>query len=288
MFRFIFYGDVKRYRLCAAVLTTGVLLFCPMSRAGEPCLQKPGYYTGTEDVTGWVMSEKLDGIRGYWDGNRLLTRKGRPLAPPPWFIDNFPPFELDGELWSGRGEFEFIQSVVLDKVPGRGWKQITYNIFEVPNQKGDFLTRLDKAAQWFAAHPNPAVRIIPQTPIREPADLDRFFREVESQGGEGLIVKDPESAYHTGRSSHVLKVKRARDMEGKVVAVNPGNGKYEGMMGSLTIELENGRSFKLGTGFTDKIRRHPPREGEMVTFRYHGFTRNGIPKFASFLRIRSD
>lgn len=162
-----------------------VLLFCPMLHAGEPQLQKPGFYTGTEDISGWVMSEKLDGIRGFWDGKRLLTRKGLPLAAPQWFIANFPPFELDGELWSGRGEFEFIQSVVLDKVPGKGWKRITYNIFEVPDQQGDFLCRLETAAQWFAAHPNPAVRIIPQIPIRDRSELDHFFKEIQSKGEKG-------------------------------------------------------------------------------------------------------
>jgi len=279
---------MKQDRFYTAVLAACFLLFCPISRAGEPGLQKPGYYTGKQDVSGWVVSEKLDGIRGYWDGRHLLTRKGLPLSPPPWFTQNFPSFELDGELWSGRGEFEFIQSVVLDKVPGQGWKQITYNIFEAPNQEGDFFSRLEKAAQWFATHPNPAVRILPQTRIRGAADLDKFFSEVESKGGEGVIVKDPESAYHAGRSPHVLKVKRARDMEGKIIAVNPGKGKYKGFMGSLTIEIENGRRFRLGTGFTDQIRRHPPRKGAVVTFRYHGFTRNGVPKFASFLRTRSD
>ncbi len=284
-----FYRDGKLNRFWIPVLAAAVsLLFGPVSHADGPRLQKPGYYTGNEDVEGWVASEKLDGIRGYWDGRRLRTRKGLPLNPPPWFTRNFPPFELDGELWSGRGEFELVQSVVLDKVPGRGWEKISYNIFEVPNQPGNFFSRLQKARDWFAAHPNPAVQIIPQVQLSGADDLDRFFRDVESKGGEGVIVRDPESAYHTGRSPRILKVKRARDMEGRVVAVNSGKGKYAGAMGSLTLELENGLRFRLGTGFTDRMRRYPPQPGAVVTFRYHGFTSNGIPKFASFLRIRQD
>ena len=289
MVRMRFYCSGKWIQFWLPVLAAvACLLSGPMSHAEEPRLQKPGYYTGNEDVTGWVASEKLDGIRGYWDGRHLYTRKGMRLHPPPWFTRNFPPFELDGELWSGRGEFELIQSVVLDKLPGRGWKKITYNIFEVPNQPGNFFSRLQTAKRWFADHPNPAVRIIPQIPLRGTNQLDRFFRDVESKGGEGVVVRDPESAYHTGRSPRILKVKRARDMEGRVLAVNPGKGKYAGAMGSLTLVLENGRRFRLGTGFTDQMRRHPPRPGAVVTFRYRGFTKNGIPKFASFLRIRED
>ena len=91
------------------------------------------------------MSEKLDGIRGYWNGEKLLTRKGKIINAPKWFVHNFPPFELDGELWSDRKNFEFIQSTVLDKIPSKSWKRITYNIFEVPNEKGSFSSRLEKA-----------------------------------------------------------------------------------------------------------------------------------------------
>ena len=263
-------------------------ILCSPLPAREPALQKAKTFTWQEEVTGWVMSEKLDGIRGYWDGRQLLTRKGRPLNPPPWFIKNFPPFELDGELWSKRGDFEFIQSTVLDKHPGEGWRKITYNIFEVPNEKGGFLLRLNRAKEWFEIHRNTHVRFIPQIRVADRSDLDEFLNEVESKGGEGVIVKDPAKAYHSGRSAYVLKVKRFKDMEGLVIGVNKGKGKYESMMGSLTLKLEDGTVFKLGTGFTDRLRKNPPLPGAVVTFKYNGLTKNGIPKFASFLRIRED
>lgn len=51
-----------------------------------------------QNITGWVMSEKLDGIRAYWDGKQLLTRKGNAIHAPKWFSKNYPPFEIDGEL----------------------------------------------------------------------------------------------------------------------------------------------------------------------------------------------
>lgn len=265
-----------------------IFFFCGVCRATELHLQKARTYTGKENITGWVMSEKLDGIRGCWDGKRLLTRKGVLLHPPPWFIENFPAFELDGELWSKQGEFEFIQSVVLDATPGPGWEKINYHIFEVPNAAGTFLHRLDRAKQWFKSHPAAHVRVIPQTLIHSTSDLDRFFLDVVSRGGEGVIVKNPEKPYHTGRSAHVLKVKKARDMEGLVIGINKGKGKYENAMGSLTLKLENGVIFKLGTGFTDAVRNNPPAVGTIVTFKYHGFSKNRVPKFASFLRVRAD
>jgi len=271
-----------------------IILFClflcfgQSLSAGELLLQKPGDYTTREKITGWVMSEKLDGVRGYWNGRQLLTRKNLPLNPPPWFIKNFPPFELDGELWSKRGDFEFIQSTVLDQKPGNGWEKITYNIFEVPNEKGNFYSRLKKASSWFDIHKNNYIRFIPQTRVNDESDLAQFLNEIDSKGGEGVIVKDPEKPYHTGRSAHVLKVKKNQDMEGVVIGLNKGKGKYKTMMGSLIIKLEGGVVFNLGTGFTDQMRKHPPGIGSIVTFRYHGFTKNKIPRFASFLRVRQD
>jgi len=265
------------------LLSSGYVLF-----AQDFSLQKPKAYTSKEEISGWVMSEKLDGIRGFWNGKKLLTRKGLPLNPPSWFIKNFPGFELDGELWSKRGDFEFIQSTVLDKNPGNGWKKITYNIFEVPNGKGGFLSRLNKARAWFEIHKNNHIRLIPQIRVKDKSELDLFLDRIQSQGGEGVVVKDPEIPYHTGRSAHVLKVKKFSDMEGMVIGLNKGKGKYETMMGSLTLKLKNEIVFKLGTGFTDQNRKNPPSIGTIVTFKYYGFTKNGIPKFASFLRVRQD
>jgi DNA ligase-1 len=256
--------------------------------AQDLSLQKPKAFTRGKEITGWVMSEKLDGIRGYWNGKKFLTRKGLVLNPPSWFIENFPPFELDGELWSKRRDFEFIQSTVLDKTPGKAWEKITYNIFEVPNTKGSFLLRLKKAGAWFKTHPNKHIRIIFQKKIKHRSDLDLFFDEIQSKGGEGVIVKDPQMPYHTGRTTHVLKVKKFWDMEGLVIGLNKGKGKYENMMGSITLKLENDIVFKLGTGFTDLNRKNPPALGKIVTFKYYGFTKNGIPRFASFLRVRQD
>ena len=256
--------------------------------AEPPMLQKASAYTGEEDVTGWMMSEKLDGIRGYWNGKELMTRKGKPIHAPDWFLANFPPFALDGELWRGRDDFAFVQQTVLDAVPSKDWRWITYNIFEVPDAPGDFKARLFKAATWFDKHPAPHVCIIEQMVCEGPEHLTDFLKQIEALGGEGVIVKDPTLDFHSGRTPHVLKVKNFDDLEGVVIAHRPGKGKFEGMLGSLTLRLDNDVVFNLGTGFTTFQRRHPPPIGAVVTFKYQGFTKAGMPRFASFLRVRRD
>ena len=249
-------------------------------------IQKPKTYKGDENTVGWLMSEKLDGIRGYWTGKELVTRKGNKIYVPKWFIKNFPSFELDGELWTKRSDFETVQNIVMDKKPSNHWNKITYNIFEVPNAKGDFLERLKKAKDWFDKNPNNHVRIIKQIKIEKKEDLNTFLNEIIKKNGEGVIVKDPILNYHTGRSPHILKVKKAADMEGEVIGVNIS--KKTGVLKSLVLKLQNKVIFNLGGGFSKIQRENPPKIGTFVTFKYYGFTKRGIPKFASFLHIRKD
>lgn len=248
-------------------------------------IQKPLTYENQE-ISGWVMSEKLDGIRGYWDGKQLLTRKGKKIYIPKWFIKNFPDFELDGELWTKKADFENIQNIVMDKKPSEDWKNITYNIFEVPNTKGDFFQRLDKAKSWFKKYPNKYVNIINQIKIKDETHLNEYLEEIISKKGEGVIVKDPTQKYHVGRSPHILKVKKVQDMEGVVVGININD--ETGLLKSLVIKLDNGITFNLGTGFTKEQRKNYPEIGNIVTFKYYSFTKYGKPKFASFLHIRKD
>jgi DNA ligase-1 len=246
-------------------------------------VQKPKVYD-EQNISGWYMSEKLDGIRGYWDGKKLRTKNGNEIFAPQYFIKNFPPFALDGELWSKRDDFEFVQNTVLDKTPSKDWAKITYNIFEVPDTKGDFLNRLEKAKKWFEKHPNKYINIIKQIKCKDGNHLQNFLNTIISLNGEGVIVKDGSKEYHTGRSPHILKVKKAQDMEGEVVGHNL---RQDESLKSLQIKLQNGVVFNLGTGFSEDERLSPPKIGSIVTFKYYGFTKNGKPKFASFMRVRN-
>jgi len=249
-------------------------------------VQKPKVYSEDKDITAWLMSEKLDGIRGYWTGKELLTRKGKKIYAPKWFIKDFPSFELDGELWTKRDDFENIQNIVMDKTPSKDWIKITYNIFEVPNTKGDFLTRLEKAKNWFNNYPLSHVKIVKQIEIKNKNHLNIFLADIISKKGEGVIVKNPNKKYHTGRSSSILKVKKAQDMEGKVIGINISE--KTSILKSLILKLENGVIFNLGTGFTKKQRKESFKIGEIIRFKYFGLTKKGKPKFASFLHVRKD
>ncbi len=259
------------------------LIFVTYIEAFE--LQK-AYVYKEQNITGWVMSEKYDGIRGYWDGRQMYSKGGYEIVLPDFFRNELPPFALDGELWIARGAFEKIAAIVLDEKPSPEWKQVTYQIFEVPFAKGDFLQRLQKVKDWIMEHHTPHLYVIKQIPCQGREHMQRFLENVVQKGGEGVMVKDPSSEYFTGRDSRILKVKKYMDMEGEVIAINPGRGKYKGMMGSVTVKTADNKRVKIGTGFTIEQRQNPPKVGEVITFKYHGYTKNGIPKFASFIKIR--
>ena len=158
------------------------LLFLPFVLFGaKPELLLLKKYDESVQVNGWLMSEKLDGVRAYWDGKKLLSRGGKEFAAPMWFTKDFPPFAIDGELWSKRGDFEHISSTTSQKTPHEGWRELTYNIFEVPDQKGGLLARLEVLRSYLKTHPNTPIRIIKQTQCQNKQDLQDFFKAIEEQ-----------------------------------------------------------------------------------------------------------
>ena len=246
-------------------------------------LQKPSTYEDSIDVSNWYMSEKLDGIRAYWDGKELFSKNKNKIFAPSWFTKDFPPFPLDGELWTKRGDFENIQSIVLSQQESKDWENITYNIFEIPNANGNFKTRLDFLENYLKKNPNRYIKIIPQIVCKDKNHLNKFLKELLKNGAEGVIIKNPNLSYETGRTNNSLKVKEFLDDEGKVIAHNFNK---DGSFKSLKIELKNKTIFNLGGGFKKEDRLNPPKIGQFVTFKYYGLTKNGKPKFASFLRVR--
>ncbi len=240
------------------------------------------------DIKGWWMSEKLDGVRGYWTGKELVSRSGSPFHVPKWFTRNFPSTSLDGELWIGRQQFSELVSIVRQKRDDAEWKKVRYFIFDAPQIEGGFEKRLDFARRWFQEHPNPFAGVIKQQICESEKHLRRKLMEIESLGGEGMMLRKPDSPYTFGRSYDSLKVKTHEDTEATVIRHLPGSGKNTGRLGSLLVELPNGIQFAIGSGFSDKERNNPPPVGSIITFKYYSFYKSGIPRFASFLRVREE
>ena len=239
-----------------------------------------------QDVTGWLESEKLDGVRAFWDGgvtrgrsvadvpwaNRvrdhretistgLWSRGGKVLHAPNWWLDELPKWTLDGELWLGRGLFQETVSIVR-RISG-DWGSIKFRTFDSPGPMFTVSGGVNMGKGVPKLHIGPTIyRLlrgdlvtsavtspIPQTVVR---DIDAMMEHVVGMGGEGLILRKPNMLWLPKRVNWMVKVKQVHDSECVVVGFVGGKGKLRGLFGA--VEVKDGDvSFEL-SGFSNAER----------------------------------
>ena len=254
----------------------------------SPRLLLANVWNQSTDPTGWWMSEKYDGLRGYWDGRKLWTRQGNLIHAPDYFLAELPrDVALDGELWIGHGKFEETVSTVRSDTPDDRWKNVHFMVFDAPQAKGGFEQRMQFLHATLPRE-NRFVRVVVQERCQGVTQLLAERDRVVRLGGEGLMLRQSESQYESGRSPTLLKVKPYDDAEATVIAHEPGTGKLAGKLGALHVRTDDGREFSIGSGFSDAERETPPPVGTIITYRFRGLTAKGLPRFASYLRVRRD
>ncbi len=253
-----------------------------------PALLLAEVLQGPIDLSRYWVSEKLDGVRALWNGRQLSFRSGRPVPAPAWFTAALPPGRsLDGELWLGRRQFDRLSGIVRKQAPmDQEWRLVRYMLFELPDAPGSFSERIGLMKEIVASARVPWLNTVEQFKVADREALMRRMAAVVRGGGEGLMLHLADAPYLTGRSDILLKVKPWLDAEATVVGHVPGRGKYSGMLGALEVQAADGRRFRLGTGFRDEVRANPPPVGSIVTYRFRELNKNGLPRFASFLRVR--
>ncbi|GAB3109911.1 DNA ligase [Aestuariicella hydrocarbonica] len=273
--------------VCTALLIAVIQGGAAVLAAAPDLLLATSYASGVQVSEYWV-SEKYDGVRAYWNGQQLLSRQGNVYVAPAWFTEDFPPTPLDGELWLGRQRFQALVSVVRQQQPHDGWRQVTYQVFDLPTASGAFDLRLPRLQQTVSDAGVPWLRAVPQFRVADEAQLLDLLAEYVAQGAEGLMLHRGAAEYRAGRSEDLIKLKPSQDAEAVVIEHLPGKGKYTGMLGAVVVEMPTGQRFRIGSGFSDQQRRQPPPTGSVITYQYNGFTQRGIPRFARFLRVRDD
>lgn len=240
---------------------------------------------------GWWASEKWDGIRALWDGEKMISRGsgvGKPKVytyVPEWFKNTLPPgIALDGEIWIGRGLFQKTSRLSTIK-PGKSYTSeqieniwaggadppVVFKVFDIPNDPRPFERRMaflqtvikDRKVCWNKLV-YPGKKIFPlqfteQVKIKTMEQLVNLYTKLTSEGAEGIMLRAPGSPYQTKRSKYMLKYKIKEDAECILREYIPGDGKYTGMLGSLKCELmtngkPNGVFTQIGTGLNDSQR----------------------------------
>lgn len=257
-------------------------------KGSEPPLLLAEAWDFVTDPAGWWLSEKLDGVRAYWDGQKFLSRLGNVFHAPDWFIKGLPKEPLDGELWLGRKSFQRAVSIVRRQDKSDHWKEIRYVIFDAPGLEKPFESRSAFIKECVTGLDAPHILAHEHQLCQGIDHLKAELARLEALGAEGLMLRKPGSKYESGRSSTLLKVKSFHDAEAKVLKHLEGAGKHKGRLGALFVELPDGTTFSVGTGFSDKERDSPPPVGSLITFRYQELSEAGVPRFPSYVGLHAE
>lgn len=243
-----------------------------------------------QHVQDYLISEKYDGVRAIWKDRSLQSRSGNIIHAPTWFTEGLPDVWLDGELWYRRGDFEYVVSTVNKNIPVNSeWKNITYMVFDAPNYNADFQTRANFYTSLIQALHLTHVKAVDQFSVSTNVELSTYLTNYVAEGAEGLMLQKADAKFTDGRSSNLLKLKPYMDAEARVLAHLQGKGKFRNKLGALLVLYTNASgnhiTFKIGSGLSDAERANPPPIGSVISFKYHGFTKRGVPRFASYLRM---
>jgi len=233
------------------------------------------------DPTGLWASDKLDGVRAYWNGHQLLSRNGNPFDAPKWMTDLLPAdLHLDGELYAGPGMFHVAVGAARSKGAGDTWRNIKFMVFDAPSVDGIFLERFqaarDAVLRAEQTHGDGCpVQIVTHTQVRSERHLWKLHRMATATGIEGTMLRDPHSTYHRRRHGSLMKIKDHRDSEAVVISHKPGLDK-----GSYVVrDQRRGVEFSLAA-------LQPARPGATVTYRFQELTRHGVPRHPVMIAVR--
>jgi len=251
------------------------------------------------DPMGWWVSEKLDGVRAYWNGSDFYSRNGLRFDAPEWFKKGLPTdAHLDGELWSGREEFERCVKIIKYQKGSTAdeWHNLRFLVFDAPVFDGRDDHGYEERVAFLeqATHESAYGKAVKVRRVRDQSHVDELLKGVLAAGGEGLMLREPGSKYVRVRSASLLKVKTFVDAEAKVVGHAPGKNRLQGMLGALQCEMPiSGVRFEVGTGFVDADRNLAGAKrrwpvGSVVSYKYQNLTAKGVPRFPVFLRARVD
>lgn len=271
---------------------------------------------------GWLFSEKYDGYRAIWvaELKKFLSRSDKEFHSVEWFMKAMPPrVKLDGELWVGRENFEAMGVVRKKEPEPEEWCAVKYIVYDLPDHPGTFKERIKELKKVVSQsrkrwniirkdYPEPYCDLecplvfADQTVIKSQEHMDEMYNSIIKNGGEGGMIKCPNSSYEDGRSNYMLKIKPVFDEEAVIFDYSPGKGKYKGMLGGFVckplinmdtyhlIDKDENHEFTV-SGMDDEVREnykitHPI--GTVITIEHSGKTNKGKPRFARYMRVRDD
>lgn len=247
----------------------------------------------------YLVSEKLDGLRGYWTGEKLISKNQNKYNPPKEFLKGFPPFEIDGELYCGK-EFE----KTLSDIRSGAFKCAKLYVFEVPNQKGNLEQRLQVLKDYLAKNPNENIKIIPQLHFKNKKEFYKYFDELTKNGAEGVVLHKKDTEFSTKKGDNIIKFKKYHKSSCKITKINYTNELLKNYECNFEIKnvknalitneqkklyeklKNNNYNIKIGSGFSKTHRQNPLKIGLEIEFKYYKISKNLKPIHAVFMNVK--
>lgn len=260
--------------------------------AKQKVLKAQLYVAGKHNVRGWLASEKYDGMRAIWIPEArgvchpfcakpdvvctgLFSSYGNVIHAPQLWLDALPlDLCLDGELYMGKQMLQPTLSIARSHTPDNRWSQLTYKVFDIPFGMSDY-----KDARLDGIENKVVSRVCYERVPYAQADewVESKVQDIIKEGGEGIMLRPNVLYWEPRRTASILKVKLTDVDEGIVVDIEPGKGKYTGMVGSLKVEWK-GLRFNV-SGLTDEERGRTDWMGRRVRFKYATtMTDSGVPR----------
>ena len=142
------------------------------------------------DIQSYLVSEKYDGIRAYWDGKTLYSRQGKPISLPKDFTKQWPTEALDGELWLGRGRFSQLMSLLQTKKKhSHQWQNVTFMVFDAPDFEGTLLARQAHLKALLLKYRSHHLQRVEQKVFLTEQLFQSWYQAIIDQGAEGCILR---------------------------------------------------------------------------------------------------
>jgi DNA ligase-1 len=301
------------------------------------CLQPSSYkgYDGKRRVNpiGWYWSEKYDGIKARYINGKLYTRAGQLLPAPDSFLAQLPQGNFDGELFLGNQQF--FETAALRVKNHNVWQRVKYMIFDLIDFEKTWLERqialleciipsdvsehedekndktLSKSnTKQFSLSDNgnlvlhcdrpiaTQIYLVQWQEITSIAQLDTEFNRVIQQGGEGLVLADPQGKYIAGHSDCIVKYKAHNDNEAVVTDYRcDENGRLVSLRVKACVQCYKSSNnckevyFNIGIGLKNE-ERYKYRElfpiGSIVSYSFQLQNSQGVPRTPVLRGIRID
>jgi DNA ligase-1 len=124
-----------------------------------------------------------------------------------------------------------------------------------------------------------------------------LLEEAIASNEEGVMINICDAAYEFGRTWNLMKVKKMNTLDLQVVDYEEGSGRLAGTLGAIHVRYKNGNIVKVGSGFSDELRKQIWNHdvmivGKIVEIQYFEETTNadgGISlRFPVFKDFRPD